>query len=301
MAIENTTITPGCRWLDPIHKYNELCSSAHWLYLNQRYHRLYPQVESYVGEIEKTLYNIIVANQIGQEHIRYHAYIDIQKDGDRSTPVSCCAGLGTRVLGSLPEFVFSLVPDGLYVDLYTDAEIEWAQRGTPVKVAMQSDQPYGGVVSIRVSVPAPLEFALHVRIPAWTKGDVPVAVNGEPVGSGSAGSYLNLARVWQDGDCVTFDLPMPLRISPYQGLDSVPGFERCAVEFGPLLLGLTGPFDFMGRYTRISQSPARPEDWLTPVPGKPGHFAIAGRPGYEYMPYHEIQDQVFTCYPLFAH
>jgi hypothetical protein len=300
VAIEMTDITPGCNWLDPVHKYNELCCTAHWVYLNQRYHRLYPEVESYVSEIEKSLYNIVIANQVEQEHIRYHAYIDIQKDGDRSTPVSCCAGLGTRVLGSLPEFVFSLAEDGLYVDLYTDAEIEWMAKGVPVKVAMHSSQPYGGGVTIQVKPASPLRLKLRVRIPAWTLADVPVRVNGAAVGVGKAGSYIALEREWKDGDLVAFDLPTPLRVSRYHGLDSLAGFDRWAIEYGPLLLGLVGPLNFMGRFIRIQEDPTCPENWLRPVPGKPGHFTLKGMPGYEYLPYHEIQDQTFTCYPVFG-
>ena len=298
VAIENTSIAPGCLWLDPIHKYNELCCTAHWIYLNQRYHRLYPDEERYVGEIEKSLYNIVIANQVDQEHIRYHAFIDIQKDGDRSTPVSCCAGLGTRVLGSLPEFVFSLAGDGLYVDLYADAEIEWIQAGQPARVVMHSDQPGGGAVSIAVHPHSPLAFTLHLRIPAWTGIEIPIRLNGEQVGIGSPGAYFALSRTWQEGDCLTFHLSMPLRASRYHGEDALPGFDRYAIEYGPLLLGWVGPLDFMGRYARIQQDPSQVEDWLIPVPGRPGHFTVAGRPGCEYMPYHEIQDQVFTCYPV---
>ncbi len=298
VAIENTDILPGCRWLDPVHKYNELCCSAHWIYLNQRFQRLDPDDERYASEIEKSLYNIVIANQAGAEHIRYHAYLDIQKDNDRSTPVSCCAGLGTRVLGSLPEFIFSLAADGLYVHLYADAEIEWEQGGHPVRLAMRSEQTAGGEVAIQVRPPTPLEFTLRLRIPGWAGAEVPVLLNGEPIATGAPGTYLALARAWQPGDRLSFSLPMPLRITRYQGLDAVPGHERWAIEYGPLLLGLTGPLDFMGRYTRIPHDPARVAEWLAPVAGKPGHFTIAGKPGYEYLPYHEIEDQVFTCYPV---
>lgn len=298
VAIENTDIVPGCRWLDPLHKYNELCCSAHWIYLNQRFQRLSPHDERYAGEIEKSLYNIIIANQVGPEHIRYHAYLDIHKDGDRSTPVSCCAGLGTRVLASLPEFVFSLAEDGLYVNLYADAEIEWEQGGQPVTLAMRSDRPAGGEVAIELRPLAPLECTLRLRIPGWAGAEVAVLLNGAQIATGAPGTYLALSRAWQPGDRLSFTLPMPLRASRYQGLDGVPGFERWAVEYGPLLLGLAGPLDFMGRYARIPHDPARLAEWLEPVPGKPGHFTIAGKPGYEYLPYHEIAEQVFTCYPV---
>lgn len=166
--------SPGCYWLDPIHKYNELCCSAHWLYLNQRYHQLYPDEESYVGEMEKTLYNIVVANQVGGEFIRYHAYIDIQKDGDRSTPVSCCAGLGTRILGSLPEFLYSVSPDGISVDIYSNSEIGWKRGEEECGLAVSTAQPTGGDVHLLVRNASAKPFTLKLRIPSWAAHEVEI-------------------------------------------------------------------------------------------------------------------------------
>ena len=300
VAIENTDILPGCYWLDPLHKYNELCCSAHWIYLNQRYHRLYPDVAAYVDEIEKSLYNVAIANQVGQEHIRYHAFIDLQKDGDRSTPVSCCAGLGTRLLGSLPEFFYSLAPDGLYVNIYSGSAIEWTQAGAPVRLEMHTGQPLEGAVQIKVSLPTcqEQEFTLRLRMPGWASAPVPLLLNGEPLTTGVPGSYCPIRRAWRDGDTLSFTLPMGLRVTKYTGADAVRGFDRYAIEYGPLLLGLVGSLDLAGKYMRVQQDPSHPERWLEPVPGQAGHFTIPGKPGYEYMPYYEIQDQVFTCYPV---
>jgi uncharacterized protein len=298
VAIENTNITPGCNWLDPIHKYNEVCCSAHWIYLNQRFHRLFPMQENYSNEIEKSLYNILVANQVGAHHIRYHAFIDIQKDADRSTPVSCCAGLGTRILGSLPEFIFSIADDGLYVNLYTSAEIAWSLDNTPVHLRLESQQPYEGGVKLCLQLPNDLAFKLRLRIPGWTHAAVVIQLNGQTIGEGNCGTYFEIDRLWKDGDCLQFDLPMPIRMSRYHGLDEVRGCERYALEYGPLLLGLVGPLNFMGRYIRLPFNPNDGLSFLEPIENRPAHFAVQGQPDYEYMPYHEIQDQIFSCYPV---
>ena len=298
IAIENTDIAPGCYWLDPIHKYNELCCSAHWLYLNQRYHRLFPEEERYVGEIEKTLYNILLADQVGHEHIRYHAYIDIQKDDDRQTPVSCCAGLGTRILGALPEFLYSLAPDGVYVDIYAHSEISCSCAGAPVTLTTETDQPTGGAVSIKVSVNWPTTFSLRLRVPGWAAGEVEIAVNGRPAASGKPGTYCSLERVWQNGDVVSFVLPMDFHVTRYRGSDRAPWGERYAIERGPLLLAAAGPLNSGGRYLRLKVDPQNPSAWLEPITGQPGHYAVKGHPRYEYLPYHEIAEQTFSCYPI---
>ena len=299
VAIEHTDIAPGCYWLDPVHKYNELCCSAHWLYLNQRFHRLNPEVESYVGEIEKTLYNVVVANQIGDRFIRYHAFIDIQKDGSLPTPVSCCAGLGTRILGSLPEYLYSIADDGIYVDIYSDSTVSWQCRGAECRLATRTEQPVGGATTVEVTKAAASPFAIRLRIPAWATADVSILVNGTQAATGKPGSYCTLERRWRDGDKITFTLPMGFHVTEYVGLDTLAGHGRYAYERGPLLLGLVGNLDWRGKYVRVSQDPAKPESWLLPVDGQPCHYAVKDKPGYEWMPYHEIENQVFTCYPVF--
>ena len=299
VAIEFTAIEPGCYWLDPVHKYNELCCSAHWLYLNQRYHLLYPTEERYVAEMEKTLYNIVIANQIGAEFIRYHAYIDIQKDSGMTTPVSCCAGLGTRILGSLPEFLYTLSPDGISVDIYSSSEILWKRSGRECRLVTRTGQPTTGDVHIRVGVPQPLELTIWLRMPSWTEGEVPVLVNGSQVAVGVPGSYCALTRSWRDGDTIELTLPMPVRGHRYTGLDSVAGFERYAFERGAILLACVGSLDWGGRYIQIDQDPVRPAVWLRPSHDTPGHYDVAGKPGYRFMPYYEVRNEVFTCYPIF--
>jgi uncharacterized protein len=299
VAIENTEIEPGCYWLDPIHKYNELCCSAHWLYLNQRLHQLYPDVEAYAAEIEKTLYNIVIANQVGQKYIRYHAYIDIQKDNDFSTPVSCCAGLGTRILGSLPEFLYSMDPTGISVDLYCDSRFTWCRGQDPCQLTTSTTQPAGEEVSITWDAAPKGPLALRLRMPGWATGEVDILVNGITAARGLPGSYCVLDREWQAGDVVHFAIPIHLRASRYHGLDAVKDCERYAFEWGPLLLGVVGKLDARGRYILINQNPEHPETWADAIVGKPGHFTVRGKPDCSLVPYYEIGDEVFSCYPVF--
>jgi DUF1680 family protein len=303
VAIEHTDIEPGCYWLDPIHKYNELCCTAHWIYLNQRYHQLYPELEEHVGEIEKSLYNIAIANQSGSEHIRYHAFIDTQKDENRSTPVSCCAGLGTRLFGSLPEFLYSVADDGLYVDVYAGSEITWQKDGQEVAVVTDTDQPTGGRVSITVKTEKPVAMKLRLRIPSWCPSAAEIQLNGRSEADGKPGTYVTLDRTWKDGDAIAFVLPMGFRITEYTGKDRITQYaryrlERYAIEYGPLLLAVVGPANFGGRFVRVHHEPGDPASWLVPVDGQPGHFTIAGMPGYTVEPYYELADETFTCYPV---
>ncbi len=51
---------------------------------------------------------------------------------------TCCEGQGTRLLGSLPEHIYSIAPDGLYVHLYEPSTIRWQQGGQPLELAVKT-------------------------------------------------------------------------------------------------------------------------------------------------------------------
>jgi DUF1680 family protein len=83
----------------PFCETGETCGSVFWIRFNQRFHLLDPEREEYVSEIEKSIYNVGLANQIDSYGIIYHTRLVGQK-GDLSVPLctnSCCEGQGTRL------------------------------------------------------------------------------------------------------------------------------------------------------------------------------------------------------------
>src|SRR5262249_41622033 len=93
-------------------------------------------------------------------------------------------------------------------------------------------------------------FTLRLRIPGWARNQpVPsdlyeyahelketpsVKVNDEPVGVTAPKGYLSLRRLWQKGDSVQLDLPMPVRrVVANEKVRADRG--RVALERGPLV------------------------------------------------------------------
>ena len=294
----------------------ELCCAVFWVKLNQRLHLLFPENEAFVGEIEKSIYNAGIGNQIGDTGIGYHTVLDVKKEVPVSPPEgTCCEGQGTRLFASLPEYLYSLSPGGVYVDMYAPSEISWKQAGTEVNLSTVTAFPEAGDVTLKVGAAQPVTFTLSVRIPSWATRAVEIRLNGKPLTAGIPGSYCHLERKWTSGDQVAFGLPMGFRMLRYEGYDQIAGLQRYSLEYGPLLLGLTGKFNIQ-QTIRILNDPAYPAAWLMPVEGKPLHYQIAIERGYwalredeawspkafEYMPYYEIPpDQEFTAFPVIQH
>ena len=287
---------PKCYWLSPSKPYNELCCTSFWILLNQRLHRLFPSEERYAAEIEASLYNIAIASQDGSEGIRYFSWIHGHKPD--SGKVHCCCGVGTRLYGMLPEFIYSVSDDALYVDLYAASEIEWQNEGGPVHIELKTDMPNDDKVEIAVNPEIAHEFTVYLRIPAWTKQDVDVSINGTIAGRASSGSYFEARRVWKKGDTINFTLPFAFRLTKYVGAEETDNSDRYAYEYGPLLMAFKGELNAYG-HIRIEQNPLQYQSWLTPGDA-PLTFNIKNADNVKLVPYYILGSrEPFTCYPLF--
>ena len=274
----------------------ELCGSVFWARFNQRFQLLYPDQEKYVNEIEKSIYNVGMANQVGSTAIRYHANLVGHKESGTANN-TCCEGQGTRLLGSLPEYIYSTTKDGLYVNLFAPSSIEWQHRGQAMRLKMATEFPFKPDVALTLSASRPTQAVLHVRVPAWAASDMPILINGSHAATGKPGTFVALDRTWRDGDTIIFALPMDFKLTLYEGAEQVDGQERYALEYGPILMAVVGPMDEQqGAHLAV-----KPEDLvkrLQPVAEYPLHFSLGQDAQHTYIPYWQVQEEVFTCYPV---
>jgi len=274
----------------------ELCGSSFWTFLSQRFQLMHPDDERYSAEIEKSIYNVAMANQQGSQGLRYHTILVGRKEeGTRKN--TCCEGQGTRLIGSLPEHIYSIAPDGLYLNLFEPCAITWKQAGDEMALHMDTRFPYDKHVKLTVSTDRPSAMKLRVRVPSWAVTEMIVVVNGEDAATGKPGSYLVLDRTWTAGDSVAFTLPIGLLLTEYKGADQIPGHKRYSLTYGPLLYAAVGSKDAV---LRLSAGD-KPEDLvrqLKPKPDAPLHFTVDDNPNVVYMPYWQIDQEEFTCFPV---
>ncbi|MDD3242459.1 MAG: glycoside hydrolase family 127 protein [Eubacteriales bacterium] len=273
---ENDSFYPGCNWLSPSHNYNELCSTNFWMLLNQRMHRLEPDNAHYADEIENSLYNVLLAAQVDDVGYHYLNFLERGKDWRYLDRATCCASLGTRLMGLLPQFLYSYNEEHVYCDMYAPSH---AALPCGVTLRCDTDLPEDGRVTITVEEATHL-FALHLRIPRWAVPD--------------GKSYYRTHEGMRAGDVFHLDLPRTFRVTHYTGGEELPHQERYAVEHGPLLyaaLGAPNPVQLRWDVTH-------PEKWLTPLnDSKPG-FSIRGDACHEYRAYADVRDEPFSVYPV---
>ncbi len=282
----------------------ELCGSVFWIKLNQRFHLLNPEEEKYVNEIESCIYNVGIANQKGADGIRYFNRLVGQKDQEHGPYLqkmnSCCEGQGTRLYGSLPEYIYSLTEDGVYVNLFEASHLHHKTLSGDLELCMETQFPYDKKVSITVESQKSLQSTIRVRIPQWAAKNMPLLVNGKKVATGIPGTYVTLSRTWENGDEISFVLPMEFKTTVYKGMEE--GYEdglHHIVEYGPLLMAAVNDKNPQ-REVSIHIQENKLSKSLNPVDGKPLHFSIKGENNVVFRPYFELQDELFTCYPAFA-
>jgi len=291
--IEFETAPPDANYLNQ--RNGELCGSSFWVFMSQRFQLLNPDDEQFASEIEKSIYNVALADQNGSTGLRYHTTMEGKKE--KSTHENtCCEGQGTRLIGSLPEHIYSIAPDGIYLHLYEPSTIRWQQGTQPMELTMTTRFPFESGVHCTVKASARTEAKIRVRVPSWAAREMKVSVNGKVVSSGRPGTYVALDRKWLSGDTIEFTLPAEVRVKRYNGKDQIPGKTRYSFEYGPVLLAAVGASKVDFAVDKRHDAEHLAGD-LEPIDGASLHFAVPGNPGQKLVPYWEIAEEEFTCYP----
>ena len=276
-------------------KLGELCGNSFWTFLSQRFQMLRPDDEQYTAEIEKSIYNVAMANQDGSNGLRYHTLLEGTKE--KSTKINtCCEGQGTRLIGSIPEHIYSLANDGLYLNLFEPSSIRWNVGGQEMELAVTTRFPFDRHVQARINTSVPTSANLRIRVPSWSVSPMKISVNGKMAGEGRPGTYFPIRRSWSNGDTIDFILPATVQVKPYRGADQTAGKTRYSFEYGPILLAAVGP----EKLTIVPDGDPGTNQLaqlLEPIAGSPLHFSVRGNPGLKFMPYWQIQEEEFTCYP----
>ena len=147
---------------------------------------------------------------------------------------ACCPPNLMRLVGSWQQLLATTDAAGLQIQQYATAEIAARTGGDEIRVAMATDYPWSGSVTVTVlDAPArPLELAL--RVPGWCESAALADSEGD-IGQLRADRRMIVAsRTWQAGDVVKLTLDMPPRVTaPDDRIDAARGCV--ALERGPIV------------------------------------------------------------------
>lgn len=192
----------------------------------------------------------------------------------------CCLAQGPKAIAIAPWLAVMQDAQGPVVNLYEDAIAEAVLPGLgPVKITIEGGFPRSGKVKVSIGCKPGAKFTLKLRIPAWSQKTV-LTLNGSEQAC-RAGGYLALEREWRDGDSVTLDFDMTVRV-----IHACDGSTRVALMRGPVVLAqdsrlgqIDAPIRIAGETVEAKADAPRPgffESYTLPDGSKVCDYSSAG-------------------------
>jgi len=230
--------------------YNETCANIGNVFWNWRMFLASGEAK-FVDVVELALYNSVLSGgaldgtnyfYTNPLHVTDPMPLELRWSRTRVPFVSsfCCPPNLVRTISESAGYAYAKSADAIWVNLYGGNSLETELAGEKIKLSQQTDYPCNGRVRITVEACGKKEFALKLRIPGWAKG-ASVRVNNSPADfSAASESYFEVKRVWQAGDFVDLDLPMPVRLMEANPLVEE-DLNQVAIQRGPIVYCLESP------------------------------------------------------------
>ena len=125
----------------------------------------------------------------------------------------CCTGNFNQGWPKMVSHMWMGTPDGGFAAVtYGPSEVTGTVNSKPVTIIEKTDYPFSGAIELEIKVSGQESFPLYLRIPGWAE-KAEVAVNNEPRTAPAPGAFHIIGRTWKNGDRVTINLPMKIRVA----------------------------------------------------------------------------------------
>ncbi|MDO5446578.1 MAG: glycoside hydrolase family 127 protein [Prevotellaceae bacterium] len=235
--------------------YCETCAAIANVYFNYRLFLLHGE-SKYYDALERSLYNAVISG-ISLDGGKFFYPNPLASDGNYERQAwfgcACCPSNVARFIPSLPQYMYAVKDDAVYVNLYNSSTANLQVNGKKVIIEQETNYPWDGNIALTIKTGG--NFKLKVRVPGWAKNEVVpsdlyaysdgvkthyyIYVNGQKVSSDEVNSftpdgYCTIDRKWKRGDRVTICLDMPLRkVEANKQVKDDDGLT--AVERGPIV------------------------------------------------------------------
>jgi DUF1680 family protein len=217
--------------------YNETCAAIANVYWNQRMFLLHGDAK-YIDVLERTLYNGLLSgvgmdgksffytNAMEVEKTSHHHHLEAERAG--WFPCSCCPTNITRLIPSVPGYMYAVKDDAIYVNLFAQSTgvMSLADRNE-IQIAQENNYPWRGDLTFRISPKKSEQFRMLIRIPGWANNAVvpsdlysfknknnkpiEILINGSRVNYTMDKGYAVLNRKWKTNDVISLSLPMNVK------------------------------------------------------------------------------------------
>ncbi len=210
---------------------SETCATVTWQQLTLQLLRLTGE-SKYADVLEQIIYNHLLAAQ-KPDGTAFCYFTPLEGKKPYNYGICCCTSSGPRGVALIPTLAYGIKQDGIAVNLYGHSGVTAKIPGGPnVEILQETDYPFDGKVTLRVSAAKEAEFVLYIRIPDWCRGARISGSKGLEFGFPRPGEYARVTGTWEKGKTVILDMDMsPAMIAGQYGNKGL-----VAMRYGPLVL-----------------------------------------------------------------
>jgi DUF1680 family protein len=203
----------GPDYVLPNDAYLETCAAVGAAFFDRNMNLLFGDAR-YIDELERSLYNGALAG-VSLKGDTYFYENPLEAEPSRARwawhECPCCPPMFLKLMGAMPGYIYAADSDSAYVNLFVGSRATLPLPQTKVEVRQTTRYPWDGNVRIAVQPAQPAEFNLMVRIPGWCP-EATLKVNGQALTDAErVHGYVRVHRLWQPGDSVELNMPMPVR------------------------------------------------------------------------------------------
>jgi uncharacterized protein len=242
----------------------------------------------YGDSMERVMYNTVLGAKPLRADGRTFYYSDYNFKGRKvyseTQHWACCSGTLPQVVADYRINTYFRDPQGVWINLYLPSTLRWKQDGAEVELTRKSLYPFDNVVEFEVKTSTARDFTLNFRIPAWATG-ASISINGRRVQTPAvSGTFATIHRQWSNGDCVELDLPMTLRLEPFDPQHP----QTVALLFGPLVLfAITDDQPTLSRADLLAVKRTDRQSW---------QVRNADSTPVKFLPFTEIGEEQYSTY-----
>jgi len=203
--------------------YSETCAAIGLVFFARRMLQLEPD-SRYADVMEQALYNTVLSGMaLDGKSFFYVNPLSVNptacKRDERLRHVksvrqkwfgcACCPPNIARLVSSVAQYAYTQSEDTLFTHLYVGGSVSKEFGSCKLTMDMHANLPVTGNAKAVIHTETPVKATLAFRLPGWS--DSPsITCNGKE--QAVRAGYVYLSGLWQEGDEILLDMPMPVRI-----------------------------------------------------------------------------------------
>jgi DUF1680 family protein len=237
--------------------YAETCAAIANIFWNFRLFLLHGDAK-YLDILERALYNGFLSG-ISIEGNKFFYTNPLASIGNvnRRTwyKCPCCPTNIVRLIPQIPSYIYALQNDKIFINLFIGSTAFIELQDVKISVIQETNYPWKGKVDISLSLAQMKEFTIAIRIPGWARDkpvpsdlyyylknkivEIIIKINGKIIDFKEEKGFVNIKRLWKNGDMIEINIPMPIRrVLCNKKVEENIG--KVAIERGPIVYCVEG-------------------------------------------------------------